>query len=139
THGNVTTGPLSDTTLGVAAGMLRQQQTISGGLMSLAPRTLLVGPTQEGAASKLLTALTPRAQQPLEPVVDAHLGASAAWYLFANPQTRPALVFGHLGENEAPSLLARMGFYSDGMEFRASSDFGCGAVDWRPIVRSTGV
>jgi len=135
-HANVApAGALSPTALGNAFALLRQQTSPSGAKITMAPRFLAVGPTNEIAAREALLAITPPSGvAPVELVVEAHI-TDSTYYVFADPRLRPGWVAGRIG---TLTVMPRPGFKFAGVELKASLDFGTGPVDPRPAVRGPG-
>lgn len=135
-HGNVgSTGALSDTTLAEAMQLLRSQSDDQGNEMGLEPALLVVAPSDEYTARKLLedAGLRGKVRLLVEPRV------SGAFYLFADPSAFPAFVRGTIGDAE-PRFIARSAFQVgqpfDGVAFKLALDVGFGAGDWRGAVRT---
>lgn len=72
----------------------------------------------------------------IEPRLDAV--SSTAWFGAANPAARRAVEYGFLGGATGPKIEDRVSWTRDGLELRAIMDFGAGAVDYRPLYKSTG-
>jgi len=90
----------------------------------------------------------------LLPYVDANHG-NTGWYLFCDPQMRPAVRHGFLDGYEEPQIWVRESearalvsgvsdpfdgsFSTDDIEFKVRMTFGCGIVDWRGGYFCTGI
>jgi hypothetical protein len=138
-HNNLLAGAaLTAANLGLATSALRQQTSIDGTRINMAPAILLVGPDSEVTARALVNDLVLPGETPMRVIADPHI-SDLSFYLLGNPQTRPAFVRGYLNSTAAPTIVARTGFALDGVEFRVTADVGVGPVDFRPIVRTPAV
>ena len=73
----------------------------------------------------------------LTPTVDATI-TDKAWELYADPADLPTFVYGYLADAPGPRVLSEESFNVDGMAWRVTEDFYCGAVDYRGAYRNTG-
>jgi HK97 family phage prohead protease len=147
-HGNLVAGAngddLSIDTLGAGRASIRKQKDGDGNLLNLAPSRLLVGPDIETKAEQLISPLQPQqagSVNPfagrLTPTVDGTI-TDKAWELYADPNDLPTFVYGYLADAPGPRVLSEESFNVDGMAWRVTEDFYCGAVDYRGAYRNTG-
>jgi hypothetical protein len=66
----------------------------------------------------------------IEPVFDLMIPGNR-WYLFADPETAPAFVYGLLEGAAGPQVATGQIQGVDGVEVSVVFDFGVGAIDWR--------
>jgi HK97 family phage prohead protease len=145
-HGNLadTGADITIDSLGDGRAKIRQAKDLDGNPLNLAPATLLVGPTQETKAEQLISPLQPQqagSVNPfagrLTPVVDASI-TGKAWELYANPDDLPTFVYGYLADAPGPRVISEETFNVDGMAWRVTEDFYCGAIDYRGAFRNGG-
>lgn len=76
----------------------------------------------------------------LTPVVEPRLDAisKTAWYLASDPNVTPGLEHAYLDGQEGPEIVESEGFEVMGTEWRASLDFGAGAVGYEGLYRNPG-
>ncbi|MGY6662217.1 MAG: prohead protease/major capsid protein fusion protein [Glycocaulis sp.] len=139
-HGNFAAEGLAvgETSLSAARLAMRTQKGLDGkSPIAVTPRFLLVHPSQETAAEKLLTQIQALSAQDvnvfggkLELLVEPRL-PETAWYVFADPAQAPVLEYAYLSSAPGPQMASRDGWEVLGREFRVHLDFGCGATDWR--------
>ncbi|PTD20429.1 hypothetical protein CV103_11365 [Sphingomonas fennica] len=146
-HGNIaaTASAITVPSLSAARVQLRGIKNRDGAtLANIVPKYLLVGPAKETEAEQVLASITadaPSAVNPfsgkLELVVDPRL-AGNSWRLFADPAINPVLEYGNLEGQDGLFTDARVGFDVDGVEFKARTDLGAGAVDFRGTLLNQG-
>lgn len=144
-HKNLSSGALSLTSLAAARLLFRKQVGLSGDLVDLAPRYLVVPSELETEAEKLLTQIAatktddvPAAARGLELVVEPRLTSATAWYLAAAPGQVEGMEFAYLEGFEGPYFETRAGFDVDGMEIKVRLDFGAAFTEHRSWVKSPG-
>lgn len=124
----------------ISAGRLalRKQVGLTGELISVTPKFLIVPSEQETAAEKGLVAITPTKTSDvnvfsgkLEPVVEPRLTSATRWYLAADPAEVDGLEYAYLEGATGPQITTRSGFEVDGVEIKVALDFGAGFVDFR--------
>lgn len=71
--------------------------------------------------------------------MEPRLKSQTAWYVAARPGQPESLCHCYLQGQTAPVLDSRLGFETDGMEFKARHDFGAGFVDHRGWILNPGV
>jgi len=125
---------------------MRTQKNVNGtGTAGTAPAVLLVGPAKETEAETILAALQPTKSGDVNPfsgtklklMVENRITANA-WYLFADPERRPAFAHGYLDGAEGPQIEAQDGWSTLGREYRCYLDFGCGPLDYRAAYMNPG-
>jgi hypothetical protein len=152
-HANLATGTgsvLSATSLVTGRSAMRKQLGLSGEPLNVAPAFLIVPAELEQTAYQLTSAnFTPTTtsainefraggKTALEPIVEALLSSSTAWYLAADPAQIDTVEYAYLDGSEGLYLESQVGFNTDGVEFKARLDFAAGAVDHRGLYKSNG-
>ena len=155
-HGNLgTAGILSETTLSEARKNMRTQRGLkqrdgsaSQARLNIASRYLIVSPTYETLAEKIMETVTPeqtanvnvfsRSQQIIvEPRLldsDAGGGAGNQWYNWAAQSAGVERVkASYLNGNRRPFLDQQTGFNTDGVEFKVRHDVGFDFADFRGV------
>lgn len=124
--------------LDAARSAMRLQKNVNKtGTAGVVPAVLLVGPKRETAAEKLVASINAATTSNVNPfagklrVEVENRYDGVGWWLFADPQQRPAIQHGYLGGVEGPDLQQRDGWDKLGTEFRCSLDFGCAPLDYR--------
>lgn len=127
-----------DTLISTGRLALRKQVGLTGELISVTPKFLIVPSEQETAAEKGLVAITPTKTSDvnvfsgkLEPVVEPRLTSATRWYLAADPAEVDGLEYAYLEGAPGPQITTRTGFEVDGVEIKVALDFGAGFVDFR--------
>lgn len=147
THANYTSSGTAvnlPVELGKMRAKLRAQTSLDGLKLNLAAKYLLVGVDNETAAEQVTTAVTPnltssvnRVGPSLTPIVDANI-SGYAWHMLADPMDAPALIWGSLAGQAGPMVATRQGWDVSGVDIKVERDFGCGAIDYRPITLNAG-
>jgi hypothetical protein len=124
---------------------MRRQTGLSGSLIDVPPKFVLVAPEQETAAEKLLTQINATAVADVNPlagkltlVVENRLTDATRWYLTADPARIDGLEYAYLAGAPGPQIATRNGFDVDGVETKVSLDFGCGFVEHRGWFTNSG-
>lgn len=148
THANYTSSgtAISVASLGVGWAAMQKQKSMDGLVLNLAPAFLLVPPDQATLARQYASSTyapnQPSAINPfaglVEPLSDANLTSTTAWYLFATPAMCECLVYGYLSGQEGPRFAVQQGFTSEGVDLRIGLDMGVGGVDWRGAYKNAG-
>ncbi len=146
-HGNYTEvgSAISVDAVSEARKMMRLQKNVNGtGTAGVVPAILLVGPSQETEAEKLVASLNAATIGEVNPFTGklrvevenriTHNG----WYLVADPAQRPTFMHGYLQGGEGPQVGMKEGWEVLGTQFRCLLDFGCGVLDYRSIYFNTG-
>jgi hypothetical protein len=129
---------IDETNLGLARKAMRLLKGLDREtLISVTPKFLLVGPTKETQADKVVASITPAASEDVNPfsgkltvMVEPRLDGNA-WRLFADPSEVACLSYSYLNGENGPIIEERAGWETLGMEFRTVLDFGCGATEYR--------
>lgn len=124
----------------VAAGRLalRKQVGLSGELIAVSPKFILVPSDLETAVEKGLAPITATKSEDynpfsgkLEMVVEPRLTSATRWYVAADPAEVDGLEYAYLEGTPGPQITTKAGFNVDGIEIKVALDFGAGFVDWR--------
>jgi HK97 family phage prohead protease len=145
-HGNLatTTGVPVPTTLSEARLAMRKQRGLTGELIAVTPKFLVVGPELETGAEQVLSAIQATMVEDvnvfagkLQLLVEPRI-ADGKWYLFAAPSEAAVLLLGHLASAPGPQISSRDGWEVLGREFRVVLDFGVAATDHRGAFHNPG-
>jgi hypothetical protein len=129
---------ISDTSLATARLAMRSQTEMSGVLINVVPRYLVVPAALETLAEKTLTAI--RATQTtdvnvwsslLGVVCEPRLTDAKKWYLVADPAQIEGLEYAYLDGEQGPQIFSEVGFDIDGLRFKIRLDFGGAFVEPR--------
>ena len=147
-HGNlaIAGGAPSIATLDAGRFAMRSQKGLDGtSLLDARPKYLLLPAQLETTGEILLASTTPSNSDDvnpfsgkLTPIADPRLASAAAWWLFADPASAPALQYSYLDGQETPFLDSRDGWRVDGTEFKVRHDFGAGVMDHRMAYKNPG-
>ena len=144
-HNNVASGALTLDNLAAARLLFRKQVGLSGDLVDLSPRYLIVPADLETEAEKLLSQIyatkvqdSTAAARNLELIVDPRLTSETAWYLAADPAQVDGLEYAYLEGQPGLYLESRAGFDVDGVEIKARLDWGCAFTEHRSWTYSPG-
>ena len=148
-HGNLaaTATPLSTEALSVARTAMRRQKGLTGELIAVAPKYLIVAPELETTAEKVLAEIAAAKTEDvnvfskaLTLVVEPRLtlNSGLTWYLSAPTGQIDGLEYAYLEGFEGPYLESRAGFDVDGVEIKVRLDFGAGFVEHRGWYRNDG-
>ena len=143
-HGNVATtpAPITEDSLSDARLAMRMQTGLIGELISVTPKYILVGPTRETEAEKVLTAIQARSTADVNVFsfltlkVDPRIGSE--WYVVADPAEVDGLEYAHLEGEQGPQVASQVGFEIDGVSIRVRLDYGAAFSDWRGWYRNAG-
>jgi len=137
-HGNAkTVGASLEGDLAAARLAMRKQTGLSGDLIDVTPRFVLVPPDLETDMEKALSAVqatktgdaNPFAALSLE--VEPRLTSATRWYVVADPALIDGLEYAYLEGAPGPQIETRVGFEVDGVQMKVRLDFGCGWLDHR--------
>lgn len=124
--------------VGAARLAMRKQVGLSGELIAVTPKFLIVPSDLETPAEQQLAKLTPTKGSDVNPfagtlelVVEPRLASGTRWYVTASPTEIDGLEYAYLEGNEGPQIETKAGFEVDGVQVRVRLDFGCGLVDHR--------
>lgn len=141
-HHNLAGSSFGTIGLEAARKAMRGQRGISGEIISVTPKYLVVGPELETAAEVLLASITPPTTEDVNPfagrftlLVEPRL-TGQSWYLFAAPSEVPVLLLGHLASAPGPQISSRDGWEVLGREFRVVLDFGVAVTDHRGATKN---
>ena len=145
---NTLTKALSADGLSEARKLMRLQKDIGGDRITLGARYLVVPPSLETEAQKLVTVIQAHETAQVNIfagtftiIVEARLEdvGSKYWWMFAAPSSRDGVLMGGLEGESGPQFDTRESFDTDGVEFKVRLDTYAKAIDFRPFIRSTGV
>lgn len=129
---------ISETTLSAGRLALRKQTGLSGDLIDVTPKYLLVPPDQETKGEKELAAIAAAKTSDvnafaskLELVVENRLASTTRWYITADPALSDGLEYAYLEGQPGPQIETKNGFEVDGVQVKVREDFGCGFIDFR--------
>lgn len=150
-RGNLITGALAVDTLSDARSQMKRQKSESGRYLNITPAFLLVPTVQETLADQLLHSLSIPGEEynaniknPIQNMAtiisDPRLdGASEdAWYLAA-AKGRDTIEVAYLDGNAAPVVESTSGFTVDGVTMKVRIDAGVAPMDYRGLLKSTGL
>ncbi len=152
-HGNIGTGGVpGETTIAEAIKKMKLQKDLNGKRrLNIRPQFFIAPVALEGSAevffnsmqyagdNKAATRVNPYAGSYFQRVYEARLDdtSETAWYL-AGPKGKTVKVF-FLNGNSTPYLEQKEGWNVDGVEFKVRIDAGAKAMDWKALVKNTGV
>lgn len=144
-HANLGTGgTINVTTLTEARLLMRKQTGLSGALIDMVPRFVLVPPELETTAEQALSEIQATKTDDVNPfaalqvVVEPRLSDSGAWYVVADPARADGIEYAYLEGAPGPQIETKAGFEIDGMQIKVRLDFGCGWIDHRSWVKNPG-
>ncbi len=137
---------ISVDSLGAARAAMRQQVSLDGERLNIAPRYLMVGSALETRADAIVTPITPATFGAVNPfsgklvvIAEPRLdNEPLAWYLAADPGQIDLIEFGYLEGEEGPMIETRIGFDVDGIEIKCREDFAAKVLDWRGLYKNAG-
>lgn len=135
----------SATTFTAARLAMRKQTGLSGKIINVIPKFVLVPADLETTAQKEVAAITPAQTSNvnpfdmLVPIVEPRLTSATRWYMVADPAQFDGLEYSYLEGAPGPQIESRQGWDTLGVEIRIFEDFGCGFVDWRGWYMNPGV
>jgi len=140
--------PLNQANLETAKQYLRQQTDMDGNYLELRAKYLLVDPSNEWNARRLLE--SPEDSTTANRAINVHKGSlevvvsnyvtDGVWYLVADPSILETIELGFYGGREAPEIFEEdpnsgHAFEFDERRWKCRSIFGGTVVDYRPFVR----
>jgi hypothetical protein len=153
-HGNLAAAgaAISAVTLGAGRTRMRLQKGLQAEELNLAPRFLIVPATQEQLAYQFTSSQFVPAKASdtnefrsggrtaLEPVVEAILDANSTtrFYLAADSMDVDTVEYCYLEGTEGVQMSSRLGFTVDGVEVKATLDFGAAVIDHRGLDANPG-
>jgi len=150
THANLTASgtAISVDSLGVGVKTMGVQTDQSSDYIEIEPRYLLVPKAKEQLAKQYTSVnYQPTANSGVNPyagtmevIANPRLDADSAtaWYLVADPNLAPVLIYGYLDGNEGVRLDSEPDFDTDGLKLKVAMEFGAGAIDYRGIYKNVG-
>jgi len=140
---------ISVDSIGIMRKTMRAQTDLSGDLIDIMPKYLVVPVGKEQLARQYMSsAFNPTAQTGINPwqgsleiISEPRLdtASATAWYVFADPAAgHPVVIAIGLAGNEGVYSETEYGFDVDGVKFKARADFGAAAVDYRGAVKNNG-
>lgn len=139
-HGNKAAAGagISEASVSAAREAMRLQKNVNKtGTAGVVPAVLLVGPKKETEAEKFVASINAATTATVNPfagklrVEVENRYEGNGWWLFADPQQRPALMHGYLQGNDGPMIETQQGWGVLGLEFRCVLDFGAAVIDFR--------
>lgn len=139
-HGNRASAGagISEASVSAAREAMRLQKNVNKtGTAGVVPAVLLVGPKKETEAEKFVASINAATTAAVNPfagklrVEVENRYEGNGWWLFADPQQRPALMHGYLQGSDGPIIETQQGWGVLGTEFRCVLDFGCAVMDFR--------
>lgn len=151
-HGNLAgvAGAIAAATLGAGRTAMRLQKGLQNEELNLAPVHLIVPATQEQLAYQYTSSQFVPAKATdtnefrsggrtaLEPIVESILdgNSTTAWYLAASNGQVDTVEYCYLEGTEGVQMSSRIGFTVDGVEVKASLDFGAAVIDHRGLYKN---
>lgn len=137
-HGNLSVAAaLDQTPLDLARTAMRKQRTLSGDVLGIGPKWLIVPADLETVGEKLLASITPASISEVNPfsnltlLVEPRLTSATRFYLVADPAQCEGLEYAYLAGAPGPQTETKVGFEVDGVSVKVRLDYGAGFVDWR--------
>lgn len=139
------------TSLSVGRAAIRKQKGIpsaggkaDGQNLNLNAAILLVGPDKETQAQQIVAPIQASQASNINPfsgslriVVTPYITGNA-WYLLADPSVMAGFMYGFLNGTSGPRLRMDEPFGVQGIRYSVERDFGCGAIDFRPVFKNPG-
>jgi hypothetical protein len=139
-HANLTAPAVATILEGLAVARLamRKQTGLSGGLIDVSPRFLVVPPDLETLAEQALATIAPAKAADANPfagrltlIVEPRLTISGRYFLFADPARADGLEYALLEGQPGPVVESEVAFLTDTVRLKVRLDFGAGWIDWR--------
>jgi len=143
-HGNLEAAFAAPTATSLSAARVAmwRQTGLSGQLIGVTPRFLLVPPELQTAAEQTVAEIMATKAEDVVPfanidvVVDPRLTDVEQWYVVADPAQIDGIEYAYLEGAPGPQIETRAGFEVDGMQVKVRLDFGCGWIDYRGWYRN---
>jgi hypothetical protein len=147
-HGNLAGSGTALSVTSLAAGRLamRNQKDRDGVTpITIMPKFLVIGPSNETVTDQLLTAIqatqvgntVPAFVRSLTVIVEPRI-TDYAWYLFADPRKAAVMQHAYLRGQQGIYTDTRVGFEVDGVEYKGRIDFNASAADYRGAYKNPG-
>jgi len=149
-HGNLETGDVGQASFTAMRKAARLQTGVGGvAKLNIDLRYLMVPPSQEVDALKETTLITPAQSSNVNVfqgafdavIVEARLEdtSTTEFYMSARPGQIDTLELARLVDSPVPRIESQIGFEIDGVRFKAAHDCAAAAIDYRGLVKSSGV
>lgn len=140
-HGNQKAADDDPADLAAARLAMRHQTGLSGDLITLTPKFVLVPAELETVMEKALTEIQATTTDDANPfsrltlVVEPRLSSATRWYVVADPALADGLEYAYLAGTPGPQVETKVGFEVDGVQIKVRLDFGAGWLDHRSWFR----
>ena len=150
-HGNLSAagGAIAEATLDAAEQAMGAQTDAAGKAANIRAKFLVVPPTHQLTAKKMLTAVTAGKtgdvnvySNAMDLIVEQRLKPAAGavpWYMAADPNNWDVIEYAYLDGEEGVKTTTRVGFEVDGLEVKGRLFFAAKAMDWRGVYKNVGV
>lgn len=147
-HNNLAGAGSAISVASLAAGRaaMRNQKSLGGNYLSVAPQYLIVGPAKELEAYQFTSSnyvpakngdINPSQNTQLEVIVEPRI-TDNSWYLSAAPGLIDTIEYAYLEGEQGVFTETREGFEVDGLEVKARLVFGAQWVDYRGVYKNPG-
>lgn len=145
-HGNLAAVPstIDVANVAIAVQAMRNQTTLDGLPMNLAPKYLICGPARELKARQLVSFIAAPDTESVNPyggalevVVDSNISGNE-WFLCCDPARLASIVYGHLNGAESAEVWVARDLNTRSLRINAGLDFGVGAIDYRGVYKNAG-
>lgn len=116
---------------------MRKQTGLSGGLIDVTPKFVLVPADLETVMEKVISQVQATTVSDVNPfakltlVVEPRLTSATQWYVVADPALIDGLEYAYLEGAPGPQIETKAGFEVDGVQIKVRLDFGAGWIDHR--------
>ena len=148
-HNNLASGVIAIAGLGAAKAMMARQSNIKGKeKLNVQPAFLIVPPELEVTAAQLISSVVDPTKSNATPnpfanrltvVADPELTNTSEWYLAAAAGVLPTIEVTYLNGKEAPTMESAVQFDTLGIKWRVYLDAGVNLIDYRGLLKSSGV
>ena len=142
-RGNVIEAGMDSACLSDARAAMRRQKGIDGGHISVAPRTLIVGPDLETEAQKILSPISATVAGNVN-VFSGSLGLAVDsriegndFYVAADPAALDTIELGYLDGARGVQVRTIENPMRDGVDILARLDVAARAIEWRGLLKAT--
>ena len=148
-HGNLAAvnAAVTVNTLGIGHASMRKQKGLDGRIIDIRPEFLVVPVAKEIAALKVVSSITPKSADDVNPfstlltvIAEPRLDSAnaASWYMAASAQQLDIIELATL-ESGGPMVETRVGFDVSGIEIKVTHDAGAKILDFRGLFKNTGL